>query len=193
VSDSLEEVRDLARAARAAQQSVAELEERLRAAKRELDRIATQELPEKMIALGLRQMSVAPSGNQPGFSVVVKTMYQANIAASWDPERRKAALDWLDANGHGSLIKTEVSVTFPREMRDEALRVKKFLSLEGLEPVMREGVNPQTMKSWFKEIMQSDEPTPPLDKLGAYVERRAVIEEEERQDASGTSQDRRSS
>jgi len=178
-SDKLEEVRDLARAAREAQQQVLELTQRLERAEREHSRLVSRDIPERMDELGIRQIGVAPKGNMPGFVVRVKTSYHANIAADWDPERRKAALDWLDENGHGALIKTQVSVDFPREMREDALRVKKFLSLEGLEPVMREAVAPPTLKSWFKEMMTSDQPVPPMDKLGAYVKRVAVIEDEE--------------
>jgi hypothetical protein len=182
-SDELEEIRDLARSARLAQDRVAELELELKATEREVARILRRDLPERMGKLGLTQISVAPLGNQPGFSVKAKLFYSASIGSTWEPQRRREAFDWLDANGHGSLIKTEVSATFPRESRDEAVRVAKFLELEGVDPVVRESVHSGTLTAWLKEMVRGGS-TPPLEVIGGYVERRCVIEEEERLDGT---------
>jgi hypothetical protein len=111
------------------------------------------------------------------YTVSVKTSYNANIAATWDNERRKAAFDWLDRNGHGSLIKTEVVTNFPRDERDEVANFIGYLDREGHSYLKREGVHAGTLSSWLREMITSGR-TPPLDVIGGYVERVAKIKEE---------------
>jgi hypothetical protein len=175
--DSLDAIKALARLARDAEQRVAAIQEQLKQWQTVVDNIMTRELPEKMDAIGLRTITVEAQGNQPAFSVSVKTMYTANIAAGWDQERRRKAFEWLETHGHASLIKTDVVTTFSRENRDAVSAFVGQLDREGRSYMVKEAVHPKTFSSWLKEMIEHGE-TPPLDTIGGYVERQATIKEE---------------
>ena len=69
-----------------------------------VDRILTRDLPEKMDKYGIPLMTIAAQDGHPAFTITVKTMYNANIAAGWDQEKRRKAFDWLDTHGHGAVL-----------------------------------------------------------------------------------------
>jgi hypothetical protein len=108
----------------------------------------------------------------------VRTVYSCNIGTKWEPERRRAAFDWLEAHGHGSLIKTEVAVPFSR---DDRVKVQAFvdkLAEERVNYSVKENVHPSTMTAWFKEMIVEHNEIPPLETLGGYIGREAVIKQE---------------
>jgi hypothetical protein len=163
--------------ARAVEFQVAHLQAKLKERQDILDRIMTRDLPEKMDDAGLRTVTVEAHGNEPSFTVGLKTMISANIAASWDQDRRRRAFTWLDTHGHGSLIKTDVVTTFSREDRSTVAAFVGHLDREGRRYLVRESVHPQTLSAWLREMLERGE-APPLDTIGGYVERQATIKEE---------------
>jgi hypothetical protein len=173
--DLINDIKELAAIARVQERNVAKLSERLTEAKRMLDHTLTRDLPELMDKAGIPSITIEDGSHN--FTVSVKTSYNANIAATWDAERRKTAFDWLDRNGHGSLIKTEVVTNFPRDDRDEVANFIGYLDMEGYSYLKREGVHSGTLSSWLREMITSGR-TPPLDVIGGYVERVAKIKEE---------------
>lgn len=175
--DMLMAIKDLARQARAAEREVVRVERKLKEWRDTVDRIMTRELPEKMDAAGLRSIVVEARGEHKAFTVTVKTMYSANIAASWEAERRRKAFEWLEAHGHGSLIKTDVVTTFPREQREAVSEFVGALDQQGRSYAVKESVHAATLSSWLREMIEHGE-TPPLDTIGGYVERQATIKEE---------------
>jgi hypothetical protein len=177
ISPDLTAIRELAMTARAAEKKIADLNDEIKRLESVIDRIMTRDLPEKMDAIGLRNLTIAAKGNMAAFTVTVKTMYSASIAASWDQERRRAAFDWLDSHGHGSLIKTDVVTTFPREHRSEVSQFVGQLDRDGRSYMVKEGVHSATLGAWLREMVERGS-TPPLDVIGGYVERQAVIKEE---------------
>jgi hypothetical protein len=173
--DMIEKIKALALRARTREKAVAMLSNSLAEAKRQLDHVLTVELPELMDQAGIPSVTITDGNNV--YTVNVKTSYNANIAASWDQERRKAAFDWLDNHGHGSLIKTEVVTSFPRDDRDQVAEFIGYLDEAGHSYMKKEGVHAGTLSSWLKEMITSGR-TPPLDVIGGYVERVAKIKEE---------------
>jgi hypothetical protein len=175
----LAEIKDLARQARELEFDIADLKETIKRREQQLDNIMTRELPERLDAVGLRSITVEAHGNIPAFRVEVSTFYNANIAAKWDEERRQAAFDWLDAHGHGDLIKTEVETFFKREDRDNVRNFCEGLRINGYDYTVKATVHPQTLKAWLREMIEERHETPPLDIIGGYVERQATIKPEE--------------
>jgi hypothetical protein len=176
-ADKLAEIKGLARLARQAEKKVAAIQLELKQCQDLVDKITTRDLPEKMDAIGIRKITVEAIEDERAFTVSVKTMYSANIAASWDQERRKKAFEWLDNHGHGSLIKTDVVTTFPREDRVEVNEFVRALDQQGRSYAVKEAVHMATLSSWLREMIEHGE-TPPLDVIGGYVERQATIKEE---------------
>jgi hypothetical protein len=173
--DLIEEIKRMAGVARGQEKAVSLLSLKLTEAKRQLDHTITRTLPELMDKAGIPSVTI--DDGHGVYTVSVRTSYNANIAATWDNERRKAAFDWLDNNGHGSLIKTEVVTNFPRDERDEVANFIGYLDREGHSYLKREGVHAGTLSSWLREMITSGH-TPPLDVIGGYVERVAKIKEE---------------
>jgi ribosomal protein S21 len=76
------------------------------------------------------------------------------------PEPRDNAFKWLDQNGFGGLIKTEVKIAFPRDEREQAIEFKRELEEQGMVPEMKENVHYQTLRSWAKERMDAGQSVP---------------------------------
>lgn len=169
--DRLIELKTMAATVRDLQQEKANLEERLKETNKALDDYYYVKLPELMDAAGVPSITIEAEGNYPAFTATVRPYYKASISADWPPEQRKAAFDWLDANGHGSLIKTEVSVPFVREDRPKALALAAALRERGHTPVIEEAVHHATLTSWLKAQVEDNEPLPPLDLIGGKIGR----------------------
>jgi hypothetical protein len=127
-------------------------------------------LPDLMGELGINVVSLEADGNVPAVEAKAAPFYAANIAVGWPEEKRRAAFDWLDGNGHGDLIKTEVTVSFRREDRDEAVKFLKVAKDYG-RPEIKEAVHHGTLTAWLREQVEDQHYIPPLDVLGGTVAR----------------------
>lgn len=169
--DRLQALRKLVATARDQEAEKAGLEERITTLSKALNTLYSTTLPDLMDEIGIASIALPADGNLPPVTAQLKPYYAANIQAKWPEQQRKAAFDWLDQHGHGDLIKTEVTVLFPREERAEASELLEELRGEGLEPVIKENVSHQTLTAWLKEQVERSGILPPLELLGATVGR----------------------
>ena len=88
---------------------------------------------------------------------------------------RPAAVEWLMANGHGGLIKNEVTVKFGKDEDDRARATVQSLLQQGLSPNVKQGVHPQTLNAFVKEQLTGGMDLP-ADIFGIYVGSRAKID-----------------
>jgi len=86
-------------------------EEELREKKAELERVRTDLLPN-----ALREHNLSELKTADGFRVKVQEIVRASIPKS----RREEAFAWLDANGHGDLVKHVVTAKFGKGEEDKA-------------------------------------------------------------------------
>lgn len=114
--------------------------------------IAHEELPSLMMDAGVDRIGLPPTGNLPGYDAKMTPFYRANIAASWDQDKRSKAFQYLESIGAGDLIKTEIGVALPREKREEAKQL--MVQLASFSPSVKEAVHPGTLTSWLKEQLQ---------------------------------------
>jgi hypothetical protein len=92
------------------------------------------------------------------------------------PEPRDAAFQWLDRNGFGGLIKTEVKVGFGRDEHEQAIEFKRELEAQGMIPDMKESVHHQTLRAWAKERMEAGDNVPgDLFQLNPFTEVKFTI------------------
>lgn len=169
--DATTRLREAVKKARQIQQGIEDLETQLAAQKADLNRMFRDELPDLMDKIGTRMMELEGEGNQPPFIAKLVPYYYANIAADWPEEKRKAAFGWLEANGHGDLIKTNVTVPFRREDRKKAIAFTAGLQKKGVVSIVKEEVHFMTMKAWLKEQIEEKKTMPPLDLIGGDVGR----------------------
>lgn len=170
--DATTKLRGAIKKARGTQLEIEDLETQLAARKAELNTMFRDELPDLMDKIGSRSIELEGEGNQPPFIAKLVPYYYANIGADWPEEKRKAAFDWLESNGHGDLIKTNVAVPFKREERKKALElVEKLRADLNLFPTIKEEVHFMTMKAWLREQVENRGELPPLELIGGDVGR----------------------
>jgi len=172
-ADRLEVLRDLVAETRDLEQRKSQLEEELKAINKSLTGeggMYFKRLPDLMGELGIATVSLDADGNVPAVEAKAGPYYAANIAVGWPPEKRKEAFNWLDQNGHGDLIKTEVTVQFRRDERDEAVKFLELARQYGSAEV-KEAVHHGTLTAWLKEQVEDHHYIPPLDILGGTVAR----------------------
>jgi hypothetical protein len=174
--DKLDRVRAAAIAAREHEKIVQDLEQRLSDAKALLNRYLTVLLPDLMDEVGVPSIELEAQGNLPAVTVRINPHITAGIAASWPDDKKQLAYKWLDDHGYGDLIKTTITVSFPRDHRAQARDAIEKLKTLHLHPEVKEQVHTGTITSWLKEQIQ-DHKMPPLDVIGGYVGRKATIKE----------------
>ena len=175
-SGTLERLQSLAAEVRDLDAEKTDLEERLSSVKRELHEKLHVDIPDLMDTAGVSELSIPPDGNKPGLKVSSNQFFKANIAASWPEDRRAEAFRYLESIGHGDLIKTEVSVAFPRDDQSKAGEFVDKVRDQGLVPIRKENVHPQTLTAWLKESVVEGHVVPDLEKIGGIVGRVAKIE-----------------
>jgi len=174
-SDKLDQLRDECRRVRDDDAELADLEARLEEVKKRRTMRLRETVPDLMDQCGVPAITVAAEGNLPAVEIAIRPHYSANIAASWPDDKRRAAFDWLDANGAGDLIKTTVEMFFPRDRRDVALEAVEQLRGLGHDVEVREAVASQTLTKWLSETHKAGGSLPPLELIGGFVGRIAAI------------------
>lgn len=142
----LKRVIDLANLMVTQRKYVEEIEERCSAARAELRRIETEDLPELMRELGMKSVELDDGSIIEVADEVDCTITEAN---------RMNAHNWLLANGFGGLIKTEVVVAFGKGEHEAAMKCA-----EEVGGVAQERVHPSTLKSFIKEQMSKGAAVP---------------------------------
>ena len=175
-ADTLDTIRAKVAELRNCHLEAEDLEARLTAVKTALKHISQEELPTLMDEAGVRALTIAASGNLPAYEAKLEPHIYANIPVGWDAAKRKDAFDWLDANGHGGLIKTEVTCTFGRDERTEAKQLHDELETKGLQPLMKEAVHTSTLSAWLREEVKAGRSVP-LEVIGGYVGRQIKLKD----------------
>lgn len=132
---------------------VDDLETQLTAAKNDVRRVEQEDLPDLMQELGLETFTL-----KSGEKVEVKPEVDCGISE----DRRARAHEWLNANGFGGIIKTEVVAKFGKGERDAAQACAEQIGGE-----MIERVHPSTLKSFVKEQMAAGAALP-FDLFGVH-------------------------
>jgi hypothetical protein len=167
--DKLTVIRTMVREVRDLTFEVKSLEERIDEKNKRITHLRTKALVDMFMEAKISRLDIEPEGNMPGYTAESKPYYAANIAVDWEAERRQKAFDWLDANGHGDLIKTEIVVQLPRDQRRKAAQVERYLARYGYPSFRRLSVPWNTLTAWLREQVEKYQKTPPLDLFGATV------------------------
>lgn len=153
------ELRNLVSELRKLDSEVDRLEKLLAEAKQKHRRLQTEFIPDLMLGNGMQAVRL-----EDGTFLTIKKFYSAKI-----PDKLKEqAYAWLDKNGFGGLIKTEVKTQFIRSDRQSALQAFELLRSSGYVPQRSDNVHPQTLKSWVKEQLEGGASLP-LDMFGVYI------------------------
>lgn len=132
--------------------------------------LSEQTLPTSLINTGLSSVNLVD-----GTRVDVSDYYDCNISE----ERKENAYSWLKENAFGALIKTEVTVSFPRDSEEEVKACYELLKEHGYGVAVSEKIHPQTLKKFVKDQYTApveDKPIrPPAELFGIFIGKRSKV------------------
>lgn len=163
--DSLKELTRLANELVAAERAVEEAERALKDAKERERRLREEAVPDFMQELGIAKLAL-----ETGETI----SYKDDVRLEWDATKKDACFAWLEAHGHGGLIKTVVGVGFGKGELEKAKALLARLTEEGLETALKRDVHYQTMCAFLREQIAAGEPIP-LEEWGAVSIKKADV------------------
>jgi hypothetical protein len=140
----IEELIELAKKQYGLELEIDKLEETLKLKGKELRDISENLLPEKMEHLGLPSFST-----KDGMKISIKDDVRAHISQ----ENKPKAHDWLEKNGAGAIIKSQVVTAFGREEINRANALVEKLRAEGLPANLERSVHTQTLWAFMREAL----------------------------------------
>ena len=150
-----------------------ETQKQIESAEEELKKLKDVEttLSEQTIPNLMQQAGVELIKLEGGISVEVKPFYSARIPASKSEE----AFQWLRDNGHGDLIKNQVSLEFGMKQDNEAKSIVEELKSKGLPVKQKTTVHPSSLRGFVREQIQDLGKDVPADLFGTYVANKTKI------------------
>lgn len=162
--DRLERVRTTAAQVRNLEMERTELEERLSAIKHQLQSLTERDLVKVMGEAGMTSFALEPDGNLPAVTFDKVTYYSAKIPEDKEIE----AFAWLHDQGHGDLVKTQITVALGMGDREIAQQVETAITEVGADYSSKLSVHPATLKSFVKSEVEAGRAIP-LDLFGAHI------------------------
>ena len=89
-------------------------------------------------------------------------------------DKRDEAYTWLRSIGEGDIIKNDVTVSFHTGQDNVVGAVVDDLRTQGLDPVQKTHVHPQTLKAWVKNRIESGQDID-FETFGVFVGTEAKI------------------
>jgi len=150
-----------------------ETQKKIEATEEELKKLKDVEttLSEQTIPNLMQQAGVELIKLEGGISVEVKPFYSARIPASKSEE----AFEWLRDNGHGDLIKNQVSLEFGMKQDNEAKSIVEELKQKGLPVKQKTTVHPSSLRGFVREQIQDLGKDVPAELFGTYVANKTKI------------------
>tara|TARA_R110002020_G_scaffold6647_1_gene28173 strand:- start:860 stop:1405 length:546 start_codon:yes stop_codon:yes gene_type:complete len=148
------------------QKQILKTEEELKKLKEVEDTLSEQTIPNLMHQAGVELIKL-----EGGISVEVKPSYKARIPAS----RTEEAFNWLRENGHGDLIKNQVTMEFGMRQDNEAKSIVEELKNKGLPVQQKTSVHPSSLKSFVTEQIRDLGKDVPADLFGTYISNKTKI------------------
>ena len=150
-----------------------ETQKKIEATEEELKKLKDVEttLSEQTIPNLMQQAGVELIKLEGRISVEVKPFYSARIPASKSEE----AFQWLRDNGHGDLIKNQVSLEFGMKQDNEAKSIVEELKSKGLPVKQKTTVHPSSLRGFVREQIQDLGKDVPAELFGTYVANKTKI------------------
>jgi hypothetical protein len=158
--DALAQLREAIQELVSLEETIEQMEEDLKAAKKQREALRTGRIPELMAEIQSDHFTHA------GYEIKLQDFVSGSLPK--EPDRRQKAIQWLEANGADGLIKTDLQLQFGRSQHNEALSVADELRQEGYEPRVESGVHAQTLQAFARERIKNGEPID-TETLGLYT------------------------
>ena len=133
-------------------------EDELKSLKKKAESISSEQIPNLMTEMQIEGLKT------PHGSIEVIQKYRAYISKANQPK----AYGWLRKEGHGDIIKTELSASFGMGEDDKAQSLLADLRSKGVNPNLKEGIHHATLSKWVEE-MRSKGIDIPDELFGVYI------------------------
>lgn len=162
--DKLDIVRNAVKKLRALEFKKDQLEADLADTKRAILDMTEKDLVKLFSETNLTSLTLEAEGNYPAMKFEKSTFYNAKI-----PEDKEAeAFTWLHDEGHGDLVKTQVTASFGMGERDTAEQVEAAIASLGVDYNSKLSVHSSTLKAFVKSEIEAGRALP-MDLLGVYM------------------------
>lgn len=162
--DTLTRIRELAKKVRGLEATRSQLEEELSAVKRQIQELTERDLVKLMSEANMTSFALESDGNYPAMTFDKTTFYSAKIPEDKEIE----AFAWLHDQGHGDIVKTQITVALGMGERDLAEQVEHAIADAGVDYSSKLSVHPATLKSFVKSEVESGRALP-LELFGAFI------------------------
>jgi hypothetical protein len=160
----------LAREAERAIAARAKAEADLERAKAHERQILERDIPEMLDSM--RMTSITTSS---GLKVTVDRKIRATLPATDKaPEKRIRAIAWLLENGHGGVVKNEITVALDRGQDDRAAELAASLRASGFDPAVDRTVHSSTLAALVRELLENGHAVP-MDLFNVFDQRVAKV------------------
>lgn len=181
--NQLRDVAELIQEYRDQEDKIKDLEQEVKAEKALFFTLQTERLP-----AALDSINSAGFKTTNGLQIKLDPFFDGSLPKE-DLVQREEALAWLRENGHEGIIKRVITMSFPKDYAPYAeiflKKIQAALELMVVEDTikedtilvdLKEDVHHMTLKSWAREMMESDPPQEfPAETLGLFVGRRATV------------------
>ena len=125
--------------------------------KSNIKKISYEEIPDLLAEKGLASLKLSD-----GTVVEVKKVINAYLPkADRDPEGREKAFQWLRDNGHGDIIKNDITVSFGRGKDNKAVEYASLAQQKGYLPTQKVDVHNRVLVAAFRERLEKGQEVPP--------------------------------
>ena len=160
----LERIRETLRDLRALEFEKTALEQRLVEVKAKMRQLSDQDLVQLFSEGQIADLTLEAEGNYPAVQAKRTPYYDARIP----DDKAEEAFSWLQANGHGDIVKTTITVALGMKERKQATKVEGFLNKAGIDYSSKLAVHPSTLKSFVKAQSEAGVAFP-KEAFGAFV------------------------
>lgn len=128
-------------------------------------KLLEEDIPSAMDAANVSEFTTTDGHKLSIKDFVNTSLTKANEAAGFK---------WLDENGHGSLIKADVTAKFGRNDIEQAKQAVSLLEANGVAATLKQSVHASTLKAFGKEQFEAGKKLPE-DIFSVHHGRAAVI------------------
>lgn len=170
-NDQLTRLGELVDYQRGLEQTISNLEERLKDIKASHRKVSEETIPSILDETGLSEVRL-----KDGTKVIVKS----EMAVSTTGKYRDAINKWLEENDYADLIKDELSIPFSRGEEEKVRHVAAFLEEAHQSFDRKRYVASATFKSFIKGLLDEGERPVPLSELGVHIFRKTTLKSPEK-------------
>lgn len=141
---------------------ILECETRIASLKKEREDVRVKTLPGIMFELGIDSVTI------DNHHCTLEPLVQATLPK--DPEQREKAVEWMEMNGHGGIIKREMKVDLPKgdAVAEELVRDAVREAAPGIAVATNYNVHHSSYSALIRQLVRQGVSIP-TDLLGVYV------------------------